>query len=138
MINSRKITDLHPKVALMCNQFIQKCDMAGIDVIITSTYRDFESQTALFNQGRTTAGKKVTNAKAGQSFHNYKVAFDFVPVINGKPVWDDNSGLFTKCGTIAESCGLEWAGRWTKFKELAHCQYTGNLSLRDFQQGKTL
>ena len=112
--------------------------MAGIDVIITSTYRDFESQTALFNQGRTTAGKKVTNAKAGQSFHNYKVAFDFVPVINGKPVWDDNSGLFTKCGTIAESCGLEWAGRWTKFKELAHCQYTGSLSLRDFQQGKTL
>lgn len=138
MINSRKIEDLHPKVALMCNQFIHKCDKAGIDVIITSTYRDFESQTALFNQGRTTAGKKVTNAKAGQSFHNYKVAFDFVPVINGKPVWTDDNGLFTKCGTIAESCGLEWAGRWTKFKELAHCQYTGSLSLRDFQQGKTL
>lgn len=138
MINSRKIEDLHPKVALMCKQFIQKCDRAGIDVIITSTYRDFESQTALFNQGRTTAGKKTTNAKAGQSFHNYRVAFDFVPVVNGKPIWHNNSGFFTKCGTIAESCGLEWAGRWTKFKELAHCQYTGSLSLRDFQQGKTL
>lgn len=137
MINSRKISDLHPKVALMCNQFIQKCDAAGIDVIITSTYRDFESQTTLFNQGRTTAGKKVTNAKAGQSFHNFKVAFDFVPVINGKAMWMDE-GLFTKCGIIAESCGLEWAGRWNKFKELAHCQYTGSLTLRDFQQGKTL
>lgn len=137
MINSRKISDLHPKVALMCNQFIQKCDAAGIDVIITSTYRDFESQTALFNQGRTTAGKKVTNAKAGQSFHNFQVAFDFVPVINGKAMWMDE-GLFTKCGIIAESCGLEWAGRWNKFKELAHCQYTGSLTLRDFQQGKTL
>jgi len=46
--------------------------------------------------------------------------------------------LFTKCGEIAESVGLEWAGRWTKFKEMAHCQYTGGLTLADFQAGKTL
>jgi len=45
--------------------------------------------------------------------------------------------LFTKCGEIAEAVGLEWAGRWKTFKELAHCQYTNGLTLQDFQQGKS-
>ena len=137
MINSRKIEDLHPKVADLCNQFITKCKDAGIDVLITSTYRDNESQNALYNQGRTTSGNKVTNAKGGQSFHNYKIAFDFCPIVNGKAQWNDTA-TFNKCGEIAESLGLEWAGRWKTFKELAHVQYTGGLTLKDLQAGKTI
>jgi peptidoglycan L-alanyl-D-glutamate endopeptidase CwlK len=138
MINSRKIEDLHPKVKVLCEQFITACDAVGIDVIITSTYRDLESQTALYAQGRTTKGNIVTNAKAGQSMHNYRVAFDFVPIVGGKCVWND-AGLFAKCGRIAESLGLEWAGAWSgKFKETAHCQFTNGLNLTDFQKGKTL
>ena len=77
MINSRSLSDLNPKVAAMCSEFINRCKAEGIDVLITSTYRDAESQNALYAQGRTTPGKKVTNAKGGQSFHNWKVAFDF-------------------------------------------------------------
>jgi peptidoglycan L-alanyl-D-glutamate endopeptidase CwlK len=138
MINSRKLEDLHPKVKVLCEQFINACDAAGIDILITSTYRDMESQTALYAQGRTTKGNIVTNAKAGQSFHNYRVAFDFVPIVGGKCVWND-AGLFAKCGRIAQSLGLEWAGAWAgKFKETAHCQFTGGLLLADFQKGKTL
>lgn len=137
MVNSRSMTDLNPKVAAMCSEFINRCKAQGIDVIITSTYRDGASQDALYAQGRTTAGKKVTNARAGQSYHNWRVAFDFVPIVNGKAVWNDDA-LWTKCGEIAEGIGLEWAGRWVKFKEMAHCQYTGGLSLADFQAGKSL
>ena len=137
MINSRSLSDLNPKVAALCSEFINSCKKQNIDIIITSTYRDSESQNALYAQGRTTPGSKVTNAKAGQSFHNWKVAFDFCPIVNGKAVWNDVA-LYTKCGEIAENLGLEWAGRWVKFKELAHCQYTGGLTLADFQAGKTL
>jgi len=137
MINSRKLEDLHPKVKLLCEQFISECKLHNIDVIITSTYRDTESQNALYAQGRTLSGNKVTNAKGGQSFHNWKVAFDFCPIVNGKAMWSDTA-LFTKCGEIAESVGLEWAGRWTRFKELAHCQYTNGLTLADFQSGKSI
>jgi peptidoglycan L-alanyl-D-glutamate endopeptidase CwlK len=137
MINSRKIDDLHPIVQKKCLDFIHECKGQGIDVIITSTYRDAESQNALYAQGRTSPGKKVTNAKAGQSYHNWKVAFDFCPIVNGKAQWDDLD-TFTKCGEIAESLGMEWAGRWKSFKELAHCQFTGGLKLADFQEGKTL
>lgn len=137
MINSRSLTDLNPKVAALCSEFINKCKEQGIDVIITSTYRDTESQNALYAQGRTTPGNKVTNAKGGQSFHNWKVAFDFCPLVNGKAQWNDSS-LFEKCGEIGESIGLEWAGRWVKFKELAHLQYTNGLTLADFQAGKSI
>ena len=137
MINSRSLSDLNPKVAAMCSEFINRCKEKNIDILITSTFRDAESQNALYAQGRTAPGKKVTNAKGGQSFHNWKVAFDFVPIVGGKACWN-NDELWTKCGEIAEGVGLEWAGRWKTFKELAHCQYTGGLTLHDFQQGKTL
>jgi peptidoglycan L-alanyl-D-glutamate endopeptidase CwlK len=135
VINSRDIHDLLPQVKHRAEMFLFKCLEAGIDVILTSTYRDAESQTAIYAQGRTTPGKIVTRAKAGQSFHNYAVAFDFCPIVNGKAQWNDTKA-FERCGEIAESVGLEWAGRWIGFKELAHCQYTGGLKLADFQAGK--
>lgn len=135
MINSRSIDALHPKVADLCRLLIAKCDAAGIDIIITSTYRDNESQNALYAQGRTKPGKVVTNAKAGQSYHNYRVAFDVVPVVAGKPSWND-AGVWQKIGAIGESIGLEWAGHWKTFKEFPHFQFTGGLRLADFQAGK--
>ena len=141
MINSRSLNDLHPKVKPMVEEFIQKCADNGIDLLVTSTYRDHESQNALYAQGRTTPGKKVTNAKGGQSWHNWRVAVDIVPMRNGKPVWGTtgpDGELWNKVGEIGESVGLEWAGRWKTFKEFAHFQYTGGLSLADFQAGKTL
>lgn len=137
MINSRKIDDLLPPLQTLCRQFIAHCQHAGIDIIITSTFRDNETQAALYAIGRTKPGRIVTKAKPGQSFHNYRVAFDFAPIVCGKIPWSDIA-LFTHCGEIAESVGLEWAGRWRRFKEYGHCQYTGGLTLADFRNGKTL
>lgn len=137
MINSRDIKDLHPRVQALAEKFIAACKENDIDVVITSTYRDNESQAALYAQGRVTTGNKVTNAQAGHSFHNYRVAFDFLPLTNGKADWN-NTALFTQCGEIAESVGLEWAGRWKSFKELAHCQYTGGLTIADLLDGKMI
>ncbi len=132
MINSRNINDLLPAVASRCHAFIGACNLTGVDVIITTTYRDFESQDALYAQGRTSPGKKVTNAKGGDSIHNYGRAFDFVPTRNGKPVWGYkgvDSELWLKCGIIAESVGLEWGGRWKTLIDRPHCQYLGGATL---------
>ena len=89
MINSRDVHDLLPRVQAKCTAFIAACKAEGVDVLITSTYRDNESQNALYAQGRTAPGKIITNAAAGKSFHNYRVAFDFVPLVNGKAIWDE-------------------------------------------------
>jgi peptidoglycan L-alanyl-D-glutamate endopeptidase CwlK len=147
MINSRQISDLHPIVQKMALTFQQQCKEAGIEVLITSTYRDAASQNALYAIGRTVKGanptkarpmgKRVTNAKGGQSVHNYRLALDFVPIINGKAIWN-NLELFKRCGEIAEKIGFTWSGRWTKFPEMAHIQYTQGLSLADLQAGKMI
>lgn len=135
MINSRDLKDLDPYVAGLAKKFIAACKKEGIDLLVTSTYRDNESQTALYEQGRTKAGRIVTNAKAGQSFHNYRLAFDVVPIVNGKPQWNDFR-TFQKIGAIGKSVGLDWAGDWKTFKELAHFQWTGGLSLAQLKAGK--
>ncbi len=125
----------------MCREFITRCTDQGVDILITSTYRDHESQAELFAQGRTRLGKRVTNASAGQSYHNWRVAFDVVPLKQGKPVWGINGQdreLWEQVGTIGESVGLEWAGRWDEFPEFPHFQYTRGMSLTDFQNGLTL
>ena len=135
MIDSRKIEDLHPKVADLCRAFIDACGNAGIKVMITSTYRDSEFQNALYAKGRTAPGAIVTKAKGGQSMHNFQIAWDFVPLdAKGKADWG-NEKAFEACGKIAQSLGIEWGGAW-KFKDMPHCQYTNGLTLADFQAGK--
>lgn len=148
MKNSRDLKDLHPKVAAMCSAFVSTCKAQGVDVLIYSTFRDNESQAQAYSIGRTVMGDKptkrkpmgntITNAKPGQSYHNYGLAFDFVPIKNGKAMWDDDLS-YRKCGEIAESVGLEWAGRWKgELLEKAHCQYTNGLHWSDLQAGKTI
>jgi peptidoglycan L-alanyl-D-glutamate endopeptidase CwlK len=140
MINSRNLTDLHPVVREKAQAFIEKARLQSIDLLVTSTYRDNESQAVLYAQGRTKPGLIVTNAKPGQSWHNWRCAFDVVPLRNGKPVWGTtgvDGDLWRKVGELGESVGLEWAGRWTgKLREMAHFQYTGGLTLAQLQSGK--
>lgn len=138
MINSRSLDDLLPAVAERVRRFIKAADEAGIDLLVTSTYRDNASQNALYAQGRTAPGKIVTNAKAGESIHNYRCAVDVVPIVAGKPRWDVKDEVWQKIGALGKAQGLEWAGDWKRFKEYPHFQYTGGLNLAQLQQGKKI
>jgi peptidoglycan L-alanyl-D-glutamate endopeptidase CwlK len=138
MISSRNLDDLLPAVKERVQKFLNAAKDAGIDLLVTSTYRDNESQNALYAQGRTALGKIVTNAKAGQSFHNYRCAVDIVPLVNGKPVWDTSYQVWQTVGKLGKDAGLEWAGDWVTFKEFPHFQYTGGLNLAQLQSGKKI
>ena len=135
MISSRSIDDLHPTVRKMALAHTAACVNAGIDLLIYCTLRDNAMQDVLYAQGRTTKGKIVTNARAGESWHNYGMAYDCVPLRGGKPVWDTSDPIWAKVGTLGEAAGLEWAGRWRKFREFPHFQYTGGLTISDAREG---
>jgi len=138
---SRDLYDLHPTVRAKATAHLMACEAKGIDLLVTCTYRSIDEQNALYAQGRTAPGKKVTNAKGGQSFHNYHLAYDVVPLRNGKPVWSttgEDGKLWQRVGELGEGAGLEWAGRWIKFREWAHFQYTGGKPLSYFQNGGRL
>lgn len=138
MINSRSLDDLLPPVRQRVDRFLASAKAQGIDLLVTSTYRDNASQDALYAQGRTTPGKVVTNARAGQSFHNYRCALDVVPIRNGKPVWNAKDSIWQTVGALGKQAGLEWAGDWKRFKEFAHFQYTGGLTLAQLQSGNKI
>lgn len=167
MFVSRKIDDLLFPAKIRALNFMAAAAEAGIDMLVSCTVRDEESQNLLYAQGRTRAqldaaglynaqprpGRIVTNARGGDSFHQWRVAMDVVPLRQGKPVWgtfgdgidDDPSDdetddleLWQRLGQIGESCGLEWAGRWKRFREFPHFQFTGGLAIGDFKAGRTI
>ena len=138
MINSRDLNELLPQVKTKVEHFIQLCKDNNIDLLVTSTYRDFESQAALYSQGRTSPGKIVTNAGPGDSYHNWRCAIDVVPLVNGKADWDGSHPVWAEIGRLGVENGLEWAGNWVHFKELAHFQYTGGLTIAQLKEGAAI
>ncbi|WP_309244896.1 M15 family metallopeptidase [Bacillus sp. WMMC1349] len=59
-------------------EVVKRAYKENIYVQMTSGYRSFAEQNKLYAKGRTASGKIVTNAKAGQSNHNYGLAVDYV------------------------------------------------------------
>lgn len=125
------------------------------------TLRTFDEQNALYAQGRTKLfdanGKrlgKVTNAKGGQSIHNYGLALDIVLIKdkdgNGSfetASWEDTID-FDKDGkadwmevvNILKANGWEWGGDWSSFKDKPHFQkdfgYTWQQLLAKYNAGQ--
>ena len=129
---SRKISDLHPIVAEKAKAMIDELGKQGIDIIITSTLRTMDEQAELYASGRTKTGKIITNADAGQSWHNYGLAFDIVPVISGKCAWD--SPYWQQIGQAGRDKGLIWGGDFKKFKDYPHFEYHAELRLAEAKQ----
>lgn len=67
---------------------LQNCMQNGAEYVVTSGYRSYGEQTKLWAQGRTLAGKKVTNALGGFSQHNFGLAVDVARRINGILSWE--------------------------------------------------
>jgi peptidoglycan L-alanyl-D-glutamate endopeptidase CwlK len=109
--------------------------------------RTFSEQDGLFAQGRTKPGKIVTNAKGGQSYHNYGLAVDIVLLKDtngdgtfdtaswetnvdfdgdGKADWIEVVNIFKRHGWEA---GIDW-----HFKDSPHFQKTFGFSVVDLQK----
>ena len=72
------------------------------------TYRSPERQNELFR-------KKKTRAKAWQSAHQYGLAIDFVPVMDGKPFWPPpDAECWDRLKAYAEECGLVCDLTWDR------------------------
>lgn len=113
---------------------------AGIAVLVTQGLRTWAEQDSLYAKGRTRPGGIVTNARGGQSWHNFGLAFDIIVLdALGKADWNTGHPCWTAAAAIGKSVGLEWGGDWKKLKDLPHYQYPGGLALPEcrtlFEQG---
>lgn len=121
-MTERALSKVNPKLKTLAEQFINIAAQQGIGVIVTQGFRSLQEQEKLYQQGRTTKGPVVTNAKPGSSNHNFGRAFDVALVDkNGGPTWkSDTPGVWDRLGQIGESLGLKWGGRWKGFTDRPH------------------
>jgi peptidoglycan L-alanyl-D-glutamate endopeptidase CwlK len=128
----------------------------GVYCRFTHTLRTFEEQDELYKLGRTKLFDAddnrigiVTNAKGGQSFHNFSLAVDFCIMSSRTAVWDvsvdlDKDGkrdwfevidIFKRNGWES---GADWKG---KLRDFPHVQktfgYTTKQLLEKWNSGDT-
>jgi len=123
-----RINDLHPAIRNPATALILDAQNRGIYLRISSGYRTFAEQDALFELGRSILGTPiVTNVRGGGSFHNYGLAIDVVEFTDpldtaNSMTWDSDWDLI---GQIGKSYGFEWGGDWTgSFVDRPHFQMT--------------
>lgn len=118
--SENNIATLQPEVQPIARALIEKAALSGIRIKVISGLRTFAEQDALYAQGRTTPGAKVTNARGGYSNHNFGIAFD-VGVFEGNKYLDD-SPKYKAVGALGMDLGLEWGGNWKTIADQPHFQ----------------
>lgn len=154
---SRKLSDLVPHFADRAAAVQSQGLECGLDLLIYCTHRTIDEQARLYRGGRSIleiqdkadeldkrygrpdlaellldvgpnhSSVVSTWAGPGQSAHNYRLAFDAVPMRGGKPVWGTHDpadkSLWMRYGALIFEHGMDWAGEWTqKKREFPHAQ----------------
>lgn len=140
----KKLEGVHPVVKEKALKLVENSYKRGVCIAITQGFRSIEEQNELYSQGRTKPGKVVTNAKGGDSYHNYGLAIDFCLIVDDKQyVWDidgdfdeDKKADWMEVVEEAKKLGFEWGGDFKSFKDYPHFQYTFGLSIDDLKAGK--
>lgn len=131
------IQTLLPTAQKKAREFMKAVQGAGLTIKIISGTRTFAEQDRLYRQGRDLPGPKVTNARGGQSNHNFGVAWDIGVFENGQ--YRDESPVYKKVGGIGKKRGLEWGGDWKTMTDEPHFQMVPEAQLKSiaakFSQG---
>lgn len=144
-ITYQRIEKAHPKLRQELKELIEHINtniLTGASKVrIAYTLRTWEEQDELYAQGRTKPGKKVTNAKGGDSVHNYSLATDIVLIIDGKDAswdtkkdWDqDKQSDWMEVVAEFKKKGWKWGGDWVSFKDMPHFEKTFGYTVKELK-----
>ena len=142
-----KIDTLHPLIKAEVLELVTHVNtviLTGkVKMIVTQGLRTFDEQNKLFAQR-----PKVTNAKGGQSIHNYGLAFDFCLADGGRTIWDtvkdfDNDKVadWMEVVKVFKAAGYTWGGDFRSITDRPHFEktfgHTWQQLLAIKQSGKT-
>ena len=132
-----RIKKAHPLIREELNGYYLECNNKlpkGVRLRFSHVYRTNEEQDKLFAKR-----PKVTNAKGGQSIHNYGLAFDIVILFDkdGNGTFETASWKLDRYFMIVvdyfKSKGYEWGGDWNKFQDRPHFQKSFGHTWRTLQ-----
>jgi peptidoglycan L-alanyl-D-glutamate endopeptidase CwlK len=124
-ISEKHLARVHPELAARIRLVIAAMAAAGLQVEMVQGLRTIAEQDHLFAQGRSRPGIIVTNARGGQSNHNYGLAGDLCAYAHGAPNWLAPNSVWSMIGAEAEKVGLGWGGSWVKFIDRPHVELPG-------------
>jgi len=133
-ISNRRIDKLDERLQQPVRDFVNSVEnRTGIRLRVVQGLRTHKEQDAMYAQGRTTPGSRVTNARGGESYHNYGLAIDVAGLMSdGSINWGIN---YREIEPTAAENGFEWGGRFKSIKDMPHFQMTFGQSISDLQSG---
>lgn len=121
--------DLKIRVIAVMDDMFKKHDMA---LKVTETLRTYERQRKIYEQGRSKPGDRVTNAKPGESWHNFGLAVD-ICFMGSDPYLDKHKYqelMWEQLGEVIVSHDLTWGGNF-KFEDRPHIEKSYGLTLSE-------
>ncbi|MBL8660284.1 MAG: M15 family metallopeptidase, partial [Rhodospirillales bacterium] len=126
--SERQIATLQIAAQRSARVFLARTRATGLDARVISATRSYGEQNHLFRRGRYgRPGPKVTNARGGQSNHNFAIAWD-IGLFEGGAYLTGTAAYerAARAGLIDE---LEWGGTWRTFRDTPHYQLANGLSI---------
>lgn len=121
------LSGLHLNAQAAARRLLSLARSAGFTARLLSGTRSYAEQDRLHAQGRYgNAGPRVTNARGGQSNHNFGIAWD-IGLFDGSGGYlngdtDAEIAEYRRLGQAARPLGLEWGGDWHSIPDVPHYQ----------------
>lgn len=152
-MSRNRMVGVHPILQAWTLKIVEAAAYHNLYFAAFMGLRTWELQDALYSQGReqldvvnarrSLAGlgpitaeenkKIVTNARGGDSWHNYGLAVDLVEDGDAQQAgvqWSWSKNLdYLSLGKVVQTTRLEWGGLWKSIKDYPHIQMTCGLSL---------
>ena len=130
VISQTRLQDVMPALAAKITQMATMLEQEGITFRVVQALRSWQQQDVLYAQGRTAPGNIVTNCPGGMSYHNFGLAVDCVPSVNGSdmayaPDWNAAHPAWKRMEAVGQSLGLDSGATGRSFPDAPHFQITG-------------
>jgi peptidoglycan LD-endopeptidase CwlK len=122
-----KLAEVHPETSRRVHQL---ATLLSFPIKVTQGLRTWPQQDVLWQEGRNPDGSYVdpihhtgvvTNAKGGESMHNFGIPVDVAPVnADGTIDWNGKDEKWAEILAKAPSCGLAEGAKWRTFPDEPH------------------
>ncbi len=150
-ISLDRCNKLHPAVRQEAIDAITEAEAGfpqNMMIRVVQGLRTIAEQDALYAQGRTKPGQKVTNARGGSSYHNCGLAIDFA-IMHDKDgngtyeqlSWDtaldfDQDGVIDWQEVVNQfkKRGWSWGGNFRTFPDMPHCEKPHGYTVKQLRE----
>lgn len=130
-ISEKRLSEVHPWLAHLAHVLADRLAAEGSEVRVTCGVRSWNQQLAEWLKGRDADGnivdksQVVTNAPPGHGWHEFGLAIDVAPFVDGTPDWNVSHPVWKRIVAVGESLGLFSGTEFHAICDTPHFQLTG-------------